>query len=324
MQRVIIIVLRSKCRLLEIAMFAEALTYACEVEGSARYAVSTCSPGQAAPSPDDDWIRLGGIHRLSEAPAAIDTIVVPDGAPIGLQDHDLRIIEFLAKRASWVNRIAGLGNGILFATAAGLTRGETVVADPEIRSTLSSLCSETTVEPQAEFAKSGVVWSARGKSVGLAMALAMIEEDLGRSIAQEVAQRFDAHLPDQAEGRANSRVTRFSGLDSGSPVDRIREWVLANPSADLSIARLANMVAMSEKTLSRTFKQKTGKTVGEFVLAVRIGFASDMLTSGDRKIKDIARLSGLGSQTNMRQLFMSRYGCSPSSFRNARREASPL
>ena len=321
MQRAIIIVLRNNCRLLELAMFAEALAYACEVDGGPGYAVSTCSPGLAASSPSHGWVRLSGTHGLSEVPAEADTIVVPDGAPIGLLDQDFRIVEFLAKRASRVNRIATLGNGVLFATAAGLTRGQTVVADPVIRSTLSSLCSETTVEPQAEFARSGVVWTARGKSAGFAMAIAMIEEDLGKTVAQEVLRRFDVGY-DQLEARANPRVTRLTGLDGGNPIGRIREWVLANPSADLSIARLANMVAMSEKTLSRNFKQRTGQTIGEFVLAVRIGFASEMLASGDRKIKDIARLSGLGSQTNMRQLFMNRYGCSPSSFRNAQREAA--
>ena len=52
------------------------------------------------------------------------------------------------------------------------------------------------------------------------------------------------------------------------------------------------------------------------MLSVRLGYACEMLKSGERKIKDIARLSGLGSQANMRQLFMTRFGCSPSAYRD--------
>jgi transcriptional regulator GlxA family with amidase domain len=136
----------------------------------------------------------------------------------------------------------------------------------------------------------------------------------------DVSQRFTDRFPDMRPRFANGGTHLLHG-DRRSPVERIQEWVIANPSADLTVSRLASMVAMSERTLSRAFKQRTGQTVGDFVLSVRLAYAREMLRSGERKIKDVARLAGLGSQTNMRQLFVSRYGRPPSEFRKI--EAEP-
>lgn len=324
MTRTVMIVLRSNFGMLELASVFESLRHACEVSGDRSYTLTTCAAGYDVMQAEEPWIRFSAVHNIINAPPEVDTLVIPDGSPVTLQDHDLRIIEFLAKRTPSVRRVATFGNGILFAAAAGITRGHTVVADSDVQARLATLCSQTTVEPHSDLHKSGKIWTARGSSAGLALALSLIEEDLGRATASEVARRFGARLAD-AESRYGARTARLPSFDPGSPVERVQEWVMANPSADLSVGKLADMVAMSEKTLSRAFKQKTGQTVGEFVLSVRLGYACEMLRAGERKIKDIARLSGLGSQTNMRQLFMTRFGCSPSTYREiaAQEQSAP-
>jgi transcriptional regulator GlxA family with amidase domain len=315
MKRMVMIVLRSNCGMLEIASLVESLRYACEITGQSAYALTTCAAGYDTLQPEETWIRFSAVYNVINAPPEVDTLIVPDGSAVTLKDHDLRIIEFLAKRTPAVRRVAAFGNGLLFAAAAGITRGHTVVAESDVQGKLATLCSQTIVEPHSDLHKSGKIWSARGGSAGLALALALIEEDLGRGVAVEVARRFGTRLAD-AEIRYGGRAGRLPSFDAGSPVERVQEWVMANPSADLSVGALADMVAMSEKTLSRAFKQKTGHTVGEFVLSVRLGYACEMLKAGERKIKDIARLSGLGSQANMRQLFITRFGCSPSTYRD--------
>ncbi|MFN3318787.1 MAG: GlxA family transcriptional regulator [Allorhizobium sp.] len=323
MTRVIMIVLRSNCGMLEIASVVESFRYASELSGNRSYALTTCAAGYQTLQPDEQWIHLSAVHNLANTPPEVDTLIVPDGSPVTLQDHDLRIIEFLTKSTPKVRRLATFGNGVLFAAAAGMTRGHTVVASGDVQQRLATLCSQTIVEPHSDLHKSGKIWSARGATAGLALALALIEEDLGRDIAKEVARRFGSRLAD-ADMRYGASARRLPSLDTGSPIERLQEWVTANPSADLSVGKLADMVAMSEKTLSRAFKQKTGQTIGEFVLSVRLRYACEMLVAGERKIKDIARLAGLGSQTNMRQLFINRYGRPPSQYRQTNVERAML
>ncbi len=323
MTRVIMIVLRSNCGMLEIASVVESFRYASELSGNRPYALTTCAAGYQALQPDEHWIHLSAVHNLTNTPPEVDSLIVPDGSPVTLQDHDLRIIEFLAKSTPKVPRLATFGNGVLFAAAAGMTRGHTVVASGDVQQRLATLCSQTIVEPHSDLHKSGKIWSARGATAGLALALALIEEDLGRDIAKEVARRFGSRLAD-ADMRYGASARRLPSLDTGSPIERLQEWVTANPSADLSVGKLADMVAMSEKTLSRAFKQKTGQTIGEFVLSVRLRYACEMLVAGERKIKDIARLAGLGSQTNMRQLFINRYGRPPSQYRQTNVERAMM
>lgn len=313
--RTVMIVLRSNFGILDLASAFESFRHASELAEGAPYVVTTCAAGYDALQLEQSWIRFGAVHNISNSLPEVDTLIVPDGSPVTLRDHDLRVIEFLSKRMPTVRRVAAFGNGVLFAAAAGITRGHTVVADAELQARLATLCSQTVVEPHSDLHKSGKIWTARGAAACLAITLALIEEDLGRSVAVEVARRLGARLAD-ADMRYGMRTARVPSFDHGSPVERVQEWVMANPSADLTVGTLADMVAMSEKTLSRAFKQKTGQTVGEFVLSVRLGYACEMLKAGERKIKDIARLSGLGSQTNMRQLFITRFGCSPSAYRN--------
>ncbi|MBC2772832.1 helix-turn-helix domain-containing protein [Rhizobium sp. AQ_MP] len=306
--------------MLDLASFVEALRSARDPNGDASYLLTTCACGQGSLQAEEPWIRVQAAHDITSAPTDIDTLILPNCSVSALQDQDVECSAVLARRGAAVRRIVALGNGLLLAAHAGLTRGLTVAADSNVGERLSTICDQTVVDPNYDLHKSGKIWSARGPAVGLSLALALIEEDLGYDAAMDVSQRFTDRFPDMRPRFANGGANLVNG-DRRSPVERIQQWVIANPSADLTVGRLASMVAMSERTLSRTFKQRTGQTVGDFVLSVRLAYACEMLRSGERKIKDVARLAGLGSQTNMRQLFISRYGHPPSEFRKL--EAQP-
>jgi transcriptional regulator GlxA family with amidase domain len=315
------IVLRSNCGMLDLASFVEALRSAREPNGEVSYVLTTCACGQDSLQAEEPWIRVQAAHDIASAPADIDTLILPNCAVSDLQDQDLECSAFLARRGKSIRRIVALGNGVLLAAAAGMTRGQTVAADSAVEERLATLCSQTIVDPNYDLHKSGKIWSARGPAIGLSLALSLIEEDIGHDAAMDVSQRFTDRFPVMRPRFANGGAYLVNG-DRRSPIERIQEWVIANPSTDLSVRRLASMVAMSERTLSRAFKQRTGQTVGDFVLSVRLAYACEMLRSGERKIKDVARLAGLGSQTNMRQLFVSRYGRPPSEFRKIDAEPS--
>jgi transcriptional regulator GlxA family with amidase domain len=310
------IVLRSNCGMLDLASFVEALRSARDPNGEASYQLTTCAYGQDSLQAEEPWIRVQAAHDITSMPLDIDTLILPNSSDHDLQDQDLECSAFLARRGRAVRRIVALGNGVLLAAAAGMTRGQTVAADSAVEQRLVTVCGQTIVDPNYDLHKSGKIWSARGPAVGLSLALALIEEDLGHDAVMDVSQRFTDRFPDMRPRFANGG-THLANGDRRSPVERIQQWVISNPSSDLSVSRLASMVAMSERTLSRAFKQGTGQTVGDFVLSVRLAYACELLRSGERKIKDVARLSGLGSQTNMRQLFVARFGQSPSKYRES-------
>ena len=314
--RTVMIVLRSNCGMLDLASFVEALRSARDPNGEASYQLTTCAYGQDSLQAEEPWIRVQAAHDITSMPLDIDTLILPNSSDHDLQDQDLECSAFLARRGRAVRRIVALGNGVLLAAAAGMTRGQTVAADSAVEQRLVTVCGQTIVDPNYDLHKSGKIWSARGPAVGLSLALALIEEDLGHDAVMDVSQRFTDRFPDMRPRFANGG-THLANGDRRSPVERIQQWVISNPSSDLSVSRLASMVAMSERTLSRAFKQGTGQTVGDFVLSVRLAYACELLRSGERKIKDVARLSGLGSQTNMRQLFVARFGQSPSRYRES-------
>lgn len=81
---------------------------------------------------------------------------------------------------------------------------------------------------------------------------------------------------------------------------------------------LANLMAVSERTLSRKIKDLTGETPKAFIDRIRIAQACTLLTTSNKTIKDIAYSLGYSDDSVFRRLFKKRMKVSPSSYQQRR------
>lgn len=84
---------------------------------------------------------------------------------------------------------------------------------------------------------------------------------------------------------------------------------------ELSVRLLAEEVYLTPTYLSSLFKRKTGKTIGEYITAVRMEKAKELLRHKQYKLYHIAQLCGYEDPNYFAKIFKKQTGLAPSEFR---------
>ena len=95
----------------------------------------------------------------------------------------------------------------------------------------------------------------------------------------------------------------------------IRDYIDANPSADLSLGTLARRFRASPSYLSRAFHQTVGTALSAYITRVRIGEAKRLLSQTDEKVYEIARKAGFDTAGYFAKVFSKQVGMSPKEYR---------
>ena len=98
-------------------------------------------------------------------------------------------------------------------------------------------------------------------------------------------------------------------------VARVKDYISANYIKDIRLEQMSKLANMSPNAFSRYFKLRTGKTLAEYIVDVRLGHASRMLIDTNEPVSQICFSCGFNTLTNFNRLFKKRKGCSPTDFR---------
>jgi len=159
------------------------LIYACSVH-SARGGLIATADG--VPIVTEPLTALDG--------QAIDTLIVPGACNIDDVRRDRELIEWIGRRAPDCRRICSVCIGTFLLAEAGLLNGKRVVTHWQHCDRLAEGYPGITVEPDAIYVRDGAIWSSAGVTTGIDLALALIEEDCGRTVAMHVARVLVVYL----------------------------------------------------------------------------------------------------------------------------------
>ena len=98
-------------------------------------------------------------------------------------------------------------------------------------------------------------------------------------------------------------------------VKKVKEFIHANYREEIRLDQLSEMVSMAPTAFSRFFKLRTGKTLAEYIVDVRLGEAARQLIDTNEQVSSICYQCGFNTLTNFNRLFKKRKGCSPTEFR---------
>ena len=93
-------------------------------------------------------------------------------------------------------------------------------------------------------------------------------------------------------------------------VRRVKDYVRAMYMQEVRVERIAAQMNLDRRYLSRIFKEKTGKSVQEYLISVRMEEAKRALLRG-MTVSETARLCGYEDICNFSKMFKSRTGKSP-------------
>ena len=89
----------------------------------------------------------------------------------------------------------------------------------------------------------------------------------------------------------------------------------ANYKDEIRLEQLAELVGMTATSFSRFFKLRTGKTLSDYLIDIRIGYATRMLVDSTMSIAEICYECGFNNLSNFNRIFKKKKDCSPKEFR---------
>ena len=169
------------------------------------------------------------------------------------------------------------------------------------------------VEADPIFVRDGPVWTSAGVTAGIDLALALVEQDLGRTLALEVARYLVVFLK-----RPGGQAQFSTALSLQAADDRfaaLHDWIGAHLDEDISLTVLAREAGMSERRFSRHYAEATGLTPARAVERLRVEAARRLLLDSHLPVKRISQRCGFGSEETMRRSFLRVPAVTPQDYR---------
>ncbi len=98
-------------------------------------------------------------------------------------------------------------------------------------------------------------------------------------------------------------------------IEKIMAYVNNNFNQNISLNDAAKIAGMTEVSLSRFFKLRTGKTFVDTLNEVRLGHASRMLIDTTDSINEVAYKCGFNNMSNFNRIFKKKKDSTPKEFR---------
>lgn len=98
-------------------------------------------------------------------------------------------------------------------------------------------------------------------------------------------------------------------------VSKVKDFINQNYTKKLSLDLLSEMVGMSPVAFSRFFKLRTGKTLSEYIIDIRLGYASRLLVDSNKTISEICFECGFNNLSNFNRIFRKKKNMTPKLFR---------
>jgi transcriptional regulator GlxA family with amidase domain len=252
------------------------------------------------------------IPELGSEP--IDTLLVA-GCPNAAQTRvDATISNWLRKVAPSTRRYGSVCTGTFFLAAAGLLNGKRVTTHWAVAAQLAQAYPAVVVDEDAIHVRDGKLRTAAGVTAGLDLALALVEEDLGRDLAKKVAGQLVMYFKRPGGQMQFSR--KGESLTTGrSILQEVQRFVAANPSSKHSVATLAARANLSSRHFARLFHSEVGVTPASWVESARVSAARQLLESGRETPKRVAVACGFANADTLRRAFVRHIGVTPAEYR---------
>ena len=254
-------------------------------------------------------------HRAySEVNEEIDTLLIPGSADMQAIMHDPLLPQWIAKIAPKVRRIASICSGAFLLAEAGLLKDRRATTHWYFSKQFSTAYPDIKVDSNRIFICDENIYTSGGITSGIDLTLALVEEDWNRELALQIARLLVMFLQ-RPGGQSQFSSFLISKAPKHKEISDLQAWIIANPSADLTVEILAGRLSMSPRNFARTFLAETGVTPAKFVELVRIDSARHYLESSDLSVERVAETAGFGDAERMRRTFLRHLGVNPQNYR---------
>ncbi|MFF2081133.1 GlxA family transcriptional regulator [Kitasatospora sp. NPDC058162] len=274
------------------------------------YRVTTASPG-GRPVRSASGLRLLPDVDLAEV-GPVHTLLVPGGE--GFEDPDAALVARIRELAGRAERVVSVCTGAFLLAEAGLLSGRRATTHWAFCTELARRFPDVAVDPDPIHVRDGRLATSAGVTAGIDLALALVEEDLGRDAALLIARHLVVFLR-RPGNQAQFSTQLAAQVAARQPLREVQRWIAEHPEADLSVESLAARSALSPRHFARAFAAEVGVPPGRYVDGVRLEAARRRLEDTDDGVEGIARSCGYGTPEAMRRAFVRTLAVPPAEYR---------
>ncbi|MFF4501344.1 GlxA family transcriptional regulator [Streptomyces sp. NPDC001401] len=282
------------------------------------YRIRTASL-DGAPVRTSSGLTLVPDQALADAPAP-HTLLVPGGRGTRRPVRDARLTDWLRVRGPRAERLVSVCTGAILLAEAGLLDGRRATTHWAYCDKLARDHPSVEVDPDPIYVRDGHLYTSAGVTSGIDLALALVEEDLGREAALAIARHLVVFLR-RPGNQAQFSAQLAAQTARREPLREVQQWINEHPGGDLDVESLAARAALSPRHFARAFQAETGMTPGRYVDRVRLEHARRLLEDTADGVEEISRASGYGTPEAMRRAFVKALGTAPAEYRRRFRPA---
>ncbi len=163
------------------------------------------------------------------------------------------------------------------------------------------------------FVDDGNIITSAGTAAGIDACLHLVRRELGTKIANIIARRMV--VAPQRDGGQRQFVELPIPECSSDSLEPVLEQVLDTIADNHTVASMAKLAVMSERTFARRFAAETGTTPNKWLSLQRVLHARRLLEETDLDVDAVATRSGFGTAALLRHHFHRVVGIAPSDYR---------
>jgi transcriptional regulator GlxA family with amidase domain len=261
-------------------------------------------------------IGLCGLQALPGDLGTGDLIVVPGSTTLRrgatARDASLRsLTRWLRASYDAGASVTSVCVGAFALAAAGLLDGCEATTHWKRVDELQRAFPRVHVVPDRLYVIGDRIATSAGVASGVDLALAIVERDCGPRIAAAAAREMvvTARRP----GTHEQLSPYFASRDhTFAEVHVAQDWLVEHAGEPFTLASLAAVAGVSERTLTRQFRTATGSSVKAYATALRLEQARTLLRDRSLSVQSVAEQCGFADARQLRRLWQTHFANSPS------------
>ena len=253
-------------------------------------------------------------RTYTELRGPVDTLLVAGGIGARHRQFAPDFLQWLREQSQTARRFGSVCTGAFVLAEAGLLNGRRATTHWNWCRELAREYPQVRVDPDPIYVRDTNCYTSAGVTAGIDLALALVEEDLGSSLALEIAQMLVVFLR-RPGGQSQFSATLTAQKSENRALGDLLAWLPDHLRGDLSVRSLARRAAMSPRHFARVFLQEVGATPARHIEDLRLEAARRQLERSTATLEAIADDIGLGSAEVLRRVFHRRFGVTPGQYR---------
>ena len=267
----------------------------------------------AVPSSSGVCLAAAGARAMR----GVDTLLIAGGNGVDQAAACSTTRRLVQRLAGSARRVASVCSGAYVLAQAGLLDGLRATTHWSRTADFARRFPGVRLEADRIFIREGKIWTSAGITARIDLALAMIAEDLGESVARKTAQQLVVYF------RRPGGQSQFSALldmdRHSSRFSMLLDYIRGHLRERLSVEDLAERSHLSARQFSRLFHADVGMSPARAVEVLRVESARTALESGASSIQRVAADCGFGNTERMRRSFVRITGAPPAAVKRQER-----